>query len=201
MDVFRITDRFEITGRGTIYTIKISKGAVLRMNDILCDLRGNRFKVKGIETVRRNFGDIPSEDRPVGILFELLSGTEVNGTILVRDLPEVSFLFCNHPLYPRRVDEDYEKEYQAAGLEHACALFSYEDFLTGKLSLYGESISGLTIYRGWMMKPEMYRDLYSCLEERGILLINTPEEYEKYHMLPGWYKDFANETSETNRFP
>ena len=86
----------------------------------------------------------------------------MNGTILVRELPEVNFLFCNYPLYPRKVDEDYEEEYQAARLEHACALFSYEDFSTGKLSLYGESISGLTVYRGWMMKPEMYKDSYFC---------------------------------------
>lgn len=110
---------------------------------------------------------------------------------------DINFLFCNHPLYPQKVDEDYKDEYQAAGLNHSCALFSYEDFGAGKLSLYGEEISGLTIYRGWMMKPEMYRDLYTCLEERGIVLINTPEEYERYHLLPGWYTDFADETAES----
>lgn len=197
MDVFRITDRFEITGRGIVYTIKPSKVAVLHMEDILCDLHGNRFMVKGIEMFGRYMGDTPVEDQPVGIMLESLSGTEAKGNILVRDLLDVNFLFCNHPLYPRRVDEDYEVEYQRAGLDHACALLSYEDFAAGKLSLFGEDISGLTIYRGWMMRPEMYRDLYSCLEERGIILINTPEEYEKYHMLPGWYADFADETSET----
>ncbi|MCM1186772.1 MAG: ATP-grasp domain-containing protein [Lachnoclostridium sp.] len=89
---------------------------------------------------------------------------------------------------------DYEEEYQAAAVAHACALFSYEDMQMGKLSLYGENISGLTIYRGWMMPPKMYRNFYDVLKERGILLINTPEEYEKYHLLPGWYKDFETET-------
>ncbi|PSL09425.1 uncharacterized protein DUF1871 [Fusobacterium naviforme] len=194
MDVFRVIDRFNITGRGTVYTIQISKGAVLHMNDILCDLRGNRFAVKGFEMIRRIQTDITPEDWPVGIMFELLSGTEVCGNILVRDLAKVSFMFCNHPLYPRRVDEDYEEEYQAAGLDHPCALFSYEDFSMGKLSLYGEEISGLTIYRGWMLKPEEYRDLYKRLEKRGIILINTPDEYERYHFLPGWYEDFKDET-------
>ena len=128
---------------------------------------------------------------------DTICGMEAKGNMLVRDLLHVNFLFCNHPLYPRKVDEDYETEYQAARHDHACALFSYEDLAAGKLSLFGEDISGLTIYRGWMMKPEMYRNLYSRLEERGIILINTPEEYEKYHMLPGWYEDFAEETSET----
>ena len=52
-------------------------------------------------------------------------------------------------------DEDYEVEYQEAELHHSCALFSYEDMERGKLSLFGEEISGLTIYCGWMMKPEM----------------------------------------------
>lgn len=197
MDVFRITERFKVTGRGTVYTIKISKGAVLHINDILCDLCGNRFMVKSIEMIRRLIIDISPEDQPVGIMLELLSGREVSGNILVRDLTEINFLFCNHPLYPRKVDEDYKAEYQAAGLDHACALFSYEEFSDGKLMLYGEEISGLTVYRGWMMKPEMYRDLYAHLEERGIILINTPEEYERYHLLPGWYGEFADETSET----
>ena len=112
-------------------------------------------------------------------------------------LEDVSFLFCNHPLYPRRVDEDYEEEFQAAGLKHPCALFSYEDMELDRLSLYGEEISGLTIYRGWMMKPKMYREFYHKLEERGIILINTPEEYERYHMLPGWYDDFRQHTAQS----
>lgn len=110
------------------------------------------------------------------------------------NLKPVNFLFCNHPLHQHRVDMDYEEEYQAAAAAHACALFSYEDMQTGKLSLYGENISGLTIYRGWMMTPGMYRNFYDALKERGILLINTPEEYERYHLLPGWYKDFEAET-------
>lgn len=127
-------------------------------------------------------------------IFELLDGNDASGNILVRDLQDINFLFCNHPLYQRRVDEDYDEEYQAAGLDHACALFSYEDMQMGKLSLYGEKISGLTVYRGWMMTPEMYKEFYEALEQRGIFLINTPEEYNRYHLLPGWYEDFENET-------
>lgn len=110
---------------------------------------------------------------------------------------DVNFIFCNHPLYPEKVDGDYEEEFQAAGLEHACALFSYENLEKGKLSLYGEYISGLTIYRGWMMKPDLYRLFYDKLEEKGIILINTPEEYERYHMLPGWYDDFKDDTAQS----
>ena len=102
----------------------------------------------------------------------------------------INFIFCSHPLNKKSVDEDYMEEYQAAGLNHSCALFSYEDLEVGKLSLYGEDIKGLTIYRGWMMSPNMYENFYNLLLEGGIQLINTPKEYAKYHLLPGWYKDF-----------
>lgn len=77
----------------------------------------------------------------------------------------LNFLFCNQPLYSGRVDPDYEEEYQAAGLDHPCVLVSYEDIEAGKLSLYGEETSGLTIYRGWMMKPDVYRKMYELLEQ------------------------------------
>ena len=106
----------------------------------------------------------------------------------------VNFIFWSHPLDKKKVDEDYFEEYQAAGLNHACALFSYEDLERGKLSLSGEDIKGTTIYRGWMMSPHMYENFYNLLLERGIQLINSPKEYAKYHLLPGWYKDFEGLT-------
>ena len=196
-DIFRITDQFKITGRGIIYTIENDKDTIIRLGDILYDLHGSQFKVKGIEMIRKRSDAIHITDAPIGLFFESISGAEVEGRILVRDLTAINFLFCNHPLYQHDVDADYQAEYQAAGLEHSCALFSYEDLQQGKLSLYGEKISGLTIYRGWMMHPEMYRRFYSLLEEQGIILINTPDEYEKYHLLPGWYNDFKTETPET----
>lgn len=195
-DIFRILDKFNITGRGIVYTLNVSKDEILRIGDRLFDLRGNQFEVKGIEMICRKSSDPDGDDFPVGTLLARIGNSDVEGTILVREL-EINFLFCNHPLYPRRVDEDYEQEYQEAGLKHPCALFSYEDMEAGKLSLYGEEISGLTIFRGWMMRPEMYRKFYAALGERGIYLINTPDEYERYHLLPGWYGDFASETTET----
>lgn len=197
-DILRILDRFRITGRGIVYTVKINKDACIRMGDILSDLKENRFEVSGIEMSRRKMSEGKTlEDMPLGLMFKQLDGVEVFGNILVRDLENINFIFCNHPLYQRKVDEDYEDEYQEAGLHHSCALFSYEDMERGKLSLFGEEITGLTIYRGWMMKPEMYSGFYKLLEQKGIYLINTPEEYERYHTLPGWYDDFAEETAQS----
>ena len=106
----------------------------------------------------------------------------------------INFIFCSHPLNKKSVDEDYMEEYQAAGLNHSCALFSYEDLEVGKLSLYGEDIKGLSIYRGWMMPAHMYELFYNLLLGKGIQLINSPKEYAKYHLLPGWYSDFEGLT-------
>lgn len=197
-DILRIVDRFMITGRGMVYTVKHKyiKDTNIRMNDIFYDLRHNRFQVVGFEMFRV-FSDIEPDEVPWGILMKPLDGIDVCGNFLVRDLVDINFIFCNHPLYKDRVDEDYKEEYQAAGLKHPCALFSYENLENGTLSLYGEKISGLTIYRGWIMKPDMYRKFYSLLEDMGIILINSPEEYEKYHLLPKWYNDVSVCTPDT----
>ena len=196
-DILRICDKFKLS-IGNIYLIdgKSIKNTKLCMNDILYDLQGNRFKVKGIEMFRA-FIDMDPNDMPLGILLGLLDGVEVEGYILSHEKIELNFIYCNHPLYKDQVDEDYREEYQTAGLNSPCALFSYEDLKEGKLSLFGEKISGLTIYRGWMMKPDMYNFFYDKLEEKGIILINTPEEYKRYHTLPGWYNEFKEFTPES----
>lgn len=193
-EMLRILERFRVCGLRTAYRVRIFAPGDIRMGDVLYDLHGNRFRINGMEMIRRIPGSEDSEDGRTVLCFELLNGIEPEGNILLRSLTDVSFLFCNDPFHPKMVDEDYREEYQAAGLEHACTLFSYEDLEDGKLSLYGEPVSGLTIYRGWMMKPELYRTFYRLLEEKNIFLINTPEEYERYHMLPGWYDDFREDT-------
>ncbi len=195
-DVLRILERFNIAGRGTIYMIERTKAVKIHIGEIYEDLRGNHFRVTGMEMIRR----MPNEKTDymtIGLLFAPVDGVEACGNILVKDQQRINFLFCNHPFYPQRVDEDYEEEYQQAALGHPCALFSYEDIQMGKLSLYGKEISGLTIYRGWMMTPELYRQFYTLLEEKNIVLINSPLEYERYHTLPGWYNDFKDVTPES----
>lgn len=52
-DILRILERFRITGRGVVYTVKKSEAANIYMGDVFTDLRGNRFEVSGIEMFRR----------------------------------------------------------------------------------------------------------------------------------------------------
>ena len=197
--ICRVVDQFNITGRGWVFVVYLEdEHTIFYQDDIVYDLAGNRFKLKAFEMMRKLMTDADEKyARNFGILFEPLDAEKLQGTVLVKDPQPLNFIFCNHPLYNRKVDEDYEEEYEQASQRTGCALFSYEDLEEGKLSLYGEEITGLTIYRGWMMKPEMYRKFYELLSERGIILINSPEEYERYHLLPGWYDDFKNETAKS----
>ena len=48
-DIFRIIERFKIADRGTVYVLRGSQVDELKLEDILYDLQGNRFKVTGIE--------------------------------------------------------------------------------------------------------------------------------------------------------
>lgn len=111
---------------------------------------------------------------------------------------KLNFIYCNHPLYNKKVDFDYEEEFEISKKAgNNCALFSYESMEDGKLKLFGDEIEGQAIYRGWMMKPDMYRTFYEALYQNNIKLINTPEEYEKYHLLPNWYDDFKEITAKS----
>ncbi len=108
----------------------------------------------------------------------------------------MNVLFCADPMNKKTIDEAYSSEYKEAKKLFPCSLFSYEDIECGKLSIYGD-IEGETLYRGWMMRPELYRRFYEKLTARGISLVNTPEEYERYHLLPNWYSDFKDYTPGT----
>jgi hypothetical protein len=107
-------------------------------------------------------------------------------------------------LYPsdffdiKKVDPDYQYEYIEAVKfpELQIVFYNYDEFSAGgKLKIYPSEVEkGLCIYRGWMLQPEKYRELYLLLRENGLNLINTPEEYENCHEFPNSYpliRDFT----------
>lgn len=121
----------------------------------------------------------------------------MQGQLLISEPPQIHFLFCNHPLYSRKVDEDYKEEFDICSQRFSTMLFSYEDLERNQLSLYGDKFEGIAIYRGWMMKPELYALFYEKLKEQNIILINSPEEYNHYHLLPHWYHEFEEDTAKS----
>ena len=101
-----------------------------------------------------------------------------------------------------KVDEDLEKEYDAAvstGLFENILLFSYEDwFHNGKLVLTQIPDQMIcAVYRGWMMKPEQYELFYNRLLTNNISLITPPDAYALFHIFPNIYPYIRSDTPKT----
>lgn len=105
-------------------------------------------------------------------------------------------LFPNNYFNPSEPDSEYQAEYSAA---------VQSGFITGLLSneaLDDERIhlnlpdgySGMVMYRGWMMKPDLYGKLYNKLLKYKFSPITSPEMYAKFHTLPGYYYSIKEDT-------
>ena len=113
-------------------------------------------------------------------------------------------LFCSDPLHSRRVDEAYQAEHdaaQSAGAEVSLLDFealAYENNAEGAVTrVAAAEVQTLGIYRGWMLNVGRYAQLFKALQERGIELINTPEQYAHCHLLPLSYGEIAAYTPKT----
>lgn len=55
-----------------------------------------------------------------------------------------------------------------------------------KLNLNGKAPASHSplIYRGWMMKPQVYRAFFDALQALDLEPITTPEQYEEFHLYP-----------------
>ncbi len=112
-------------------------------------------------------------------------------------------VFCSDPLNPTAADADYEAEYRAAaGLGLPVGLISLEDLLDGQAARAVRKVreadaAELAVYRGWMMKPAYYEQLYTALQQKNIHLINTPEQYMLCHYFPNSYSFIKEHTPES----
>lgn len=114
-------------------------------------------------------------------------------------------------LYPagfttNEIDPDYLFECEIAKTADIQTIFfNYDAYIMGeRLKLFGNLVNAadyVAIYRGWMMKPEKYRQFYNDLSDKGISLINSPEEYCNCHMFPYSYNKLQNLTPKTLIFP
>ena len=109
-------------------------------------------------------------------------------------MPHPTILLCCDPFAPRTVDAAFGAEHaaaQARGLP--IALFDHDGLdrthdagaalRRTRIEAVGE-VPGLAVYRGWMLRADDYRRLYEALLERGLRLINTPEQYAACHHVP-----------------
>ncbi|MEH7041625.1 hypothetical protein CN887_28645 [Bacillus pseudomycoides] len=98
----------------------------------------------------------------------------------------------------RKVDANYKDEYNEVAKfpEFETAVYDYEEFITnGKLSIYPNNrYRGTCVYRGWMLTPLQYEDLYKELLDKGLKLINSPVEYNECHLFPNVYDSIKSYT-------
>lgn len=110
-------------------------------------------------------------------------------------------------LYPseygksRTVDRDYEFEKALTDKFGVyTALLNYDEFtcmgkspkLTFLTDIPKEPVEG--IYRGWMLKPEQYEQLYEVCKLCNIKLINNVEEYKNAHWFHKAYDKISSYT-------
>ena len=103
-------------------------------------------------------------------------------------------LFCSDPLDPRRTDQAFADEADAAerlGIQAALIdfdmLVNEQNAAAGVRRISRRSELATGIYRGWMLKPPAYAALYDALAAKNIQLINDPAAYRHCHHLPESY--------------
>ncbi|ULL13801.1 hypothetical protein DVH26_04680 [Paenibacillus sp. H1-7] len=105
----------------------------------------------------------------------------------------MKIVFCSDPLNDKAVDMEYEHEFRSAnnlGLD--VHLISLESVLDGNLTKAVKRIPTFEtpetfIYRGWMLNPRDYEQLYDALQQKNALLINSPSQYRNGHYFPYSY--------------
>jgi ATP-grasp domain-containing protein len=101
---------------------------------------------------------------------------------------------CCQPFFPARPDAVYEHEIQVArslGMETALidfeALVDNSDIKAALARIRPSESPEFAVYRGWMLTPRQYVQLYDGLGNLGLRLVNTPEQYKHCHYLPESY--------------
>ena len=120
----------------------------------------------------------------------------------------MELIFCNDALAPSQPDSSYQNEADAAVMANfSCALVDFELLTRGDDSaavlrrVPTHDTPQLALYRGWMLRPEKYAQLYRVLQERNIHLVNTPQQYQHCHWLPASYEIIAPFTPRTIWLP
>ena len=87
----------------------------------------------------------------------------------------MKLIYCSEPFSPTRVDSAYEREAEAANAAGpGYELIDFEALVDGRKPVAAvrkvKAVSNreLAVYRGWMLKPGIYAQLYEVLREKGL---------------------------------
>lgn len=114
-----------------------------------------------------------------------------------------TILFPSDYFNRNKIDTELEQEYIAAKKAgFGVMLFDYSSwFESKKLVLNRDSDCDLILYRGWMMKPELYYDFEKQLKGLGYYLIVDSSSYKRLHEFVNVYPIIRNDTAPMMKFP
>lgn len=113
-------------------------------------------------------------------------------------------IYCDSVFDNKIIEPDYEEEKKSAvNVGFDFSLISFEELTDGNITTALRFIKQsenkeFGIYRGWMLKPNQYQNLYDGLLKKNIELINSPDEYKHCHYLPDSYEKIASKTPKSN---
>jgi hypothetical protein len=113
-------------------------------------------------------------------------------------------IYCDNVFKNQVIEPDYEAEKKAAiKAGFGFSLLSFEELIAGNINtalrlVNTSQTKELAIYRGWMLTPRQYKNLYNGLLEKNIQLINNPTEYQHCHYLPDSYAKIVAKTPKSN---
>lgn len=113
-------------------------------------------------------------------------------------------LFPSSYLNNRKVDEPFQKEYDAAidaGIFPV--LFNQKIWDEKEIIILDMEINNKRpmLYRGWMMKPKQYQLFYEELKAERITLFTSPKEYIILHCFPFVYPYIKSDTPTMKAYP
>lgn len=113
-------------------------------------------------------------------------------------------IYCDSVFDDKTIEPDYESEKESAiKAGFTFSLISFEELIESNISKGLRFVKKseqweYAIYRGWMLTPKQYRELYDALLVKNIQLINAPKEYEHCHYLPNSYSKIESKTPKSN---
>ncbi|MGH7139259.1 MAG: hypothetical protein ACREHD_26230, partial [Pirellulales bacterium] len=109
-------------------------------------------------------------------------------------------MYCSDPLEPGQTDQAFAREALAAEqLGLAYELIDFEALVLEHdckraVRRVQSRQEAEVIYRGWMLKPHVYAELYEALAAKKVRLVNDPTAYRHCHYLPESYAAIAGHT-------
>ncbi|WP_124980485.1 ATP-grasp domain-containing protein [Nonlabens xiamenensis] len=113
-------------------------------------------------------------------------------------------IYCDSVFDNKIIEPNYEEEKNSAlnaGFDFS--LINFEELIDGNIATSFRFVKEpenkeLGVYRGWMLTPNQYQNLYDGLLKKNIELINSPAEYKHCHYLPNSYQKIESKTPKSN---